>query len=51
MLWIRLFEIWVMRSWSSYGFHVVWEDNFKMVLQEMGPQVVGWLYLAQDRDQ
>ena len=27
-----------------------WEDNIKMVLQEVGCKVMEWIELAQDRD-
>jgi hypothetical protein len=27
-----------------------WEDNIKMVLQEVGPGGIDWIELAQDRD-
>jgi hypothetical protein len=28
-----------------------WEDNIRMDLTEIGWEVVGWIHLAQDRDQ
>jgi hypothetical protein len=28
-----------------------WEDNIRMELTEIGPEVVYWMHLTQDRDQ
>jgi hypothetical protein len=29
----------------------IWEDNIKMDLKEIGPEVVDWIHLAQNTDQ
>jgi hypothetical protein len=28
-----------------------WEDNIRMDLRQIGWEIVGWMHLAQDRDQ